>query len=256
MRPFWLRFKDAGLAVLLLFAALNAVSYFFRSTHPSLVGRQDGQDAIGFPWLAWAEERRFSMITVSGVTRPNSSPFFLYGTVHLGADGVVSYAAMLADLVCALTCAGIVGLLAGAYGKWQPTTHRRPAAQQQTFERARLPQFSLRGLFVAVTMVALVMGLDRIAADRLRVAGLGAIYAFGPAILALTAAVCRRSGRIQVAALWLTLTVLLSGALVLGVHSTLGDFTRVLLGLFVFWTPQCVLALAVLAAWRACRSFG
>lgn len=238
------------MAVLLLFAALNAASYFFRSTHPSLLGYQDGQDALGFPWLAWAEDPRFSKTMVSGGTRSNSGPFSLYWTVQLGADGAVSYAALLADLACGLASAVIAGLLAAALGKWQPAPRSERAAERQPFEPARPPQFSLRGLFVAVTIVALMIGLDRIAADRLRVAGLGAIYAFGPLLLALVAVLCRGSQRKQIVALWVMLTALLSGAVVLGVHSRLADFTRVLLGLFVFWTPQCVLALAVLAGWQ------
>lgn len=254
MRPFWRRFKDASLAVLLLFAALNAASYFFRSTHPSLLGYQDGQDGLGCPFLAWTEDdQKATLFLGDGIWDDQNrlGPLFpAYLTIHLGSDGVVSYPALLANLGCGLACAGIVGLLAGRYGKWQPTAHRPPAAQRQPLAPPRPPQFSLRGLFLAITIVALVIGLDRIAADRFRTVGLATIYALGPAILAVVAGIPRRSRRRQIFAIWLTLTVLLSGAVVLGVHSSIGDFTRVLLGLFVFWTPQCVLALAVIAGSR------
>lgn len=255
MRPFWRRFKDASLAGLLLFAALNAASYFFRSTHPSLLGYQDGQDGLGFPFLVWTEhDRQAALFAGGGIWDDDDrlgSLFPGYLIIHLGGDGVVSYPALLANLACGLACAGIVGLLAGAYGRWQPAAHRQPAAQRQPLASPRPPQFSLRGLFLATTIVAVVIGLDRIAADRFRIVGLATIYALGPAILAVVAGTSRRrSRRVQVFAVWLTLTALLSGAVVLGIHSTLGDFTRVLLGLFVFWTPQCVLALAALAAWR------
>ncbi|HVX61739.1 MAG TPA: hypothetical protein VHC19_14085, partial [Pirellulales bacterium] len=45
-----------------------------------------------------------------------------------------------------------------------------------------------------------------------------------------------------------------SAALVLGAGSGIRDMTQVLLGLFVYWTPQCVLLAVCLLAWTAWRT--
>jgi hypothetical protein len=249
------RFRNASVAVLLVFAALNSASYFARSTQPSLLGHDAGQDRIGFPLLVWSEDVRDAARFPNGIWIDEGQPVVLfpdYMTVRLGADGVVSYVALLANLSCGLISAAIIGLLAGALSKWQPVPRGSASAVQQPPKPSRPPQFSLRGLFALTTIVALVIGFDRISADRTRAVGLAAIYLLGPAALATVAALSRwRSWRVRMFAIWSTLTLLLSGAVVMGIHTSLGDFTRVLLGLFVFWTPQCVLVLALVMGWRA-----
>ncbi len=221
--------SPAFLLVLLIWAAANALSYFFRSDGwGNLLGQspQNGV-AIGVPWLVWREG---------------------------GVIGDYSRLALLGNVVVALLSAAVAhGLVAWFAGR----SNRAPAlaaATMATQPPGRALQFQLRTLLGLVVVEAVVLGGIRSYGDA-RPALLAAIYVLGPTVLLAVAWRLR-----DVIPAHRNLAITLVGLLFVPAAAALGesiegigDFTRGLLGLFVCWVPQCVFLAVLLVGLRRMR---
>jgi len=214
-------FLSGSLWTVLLFAAINALSYFYRSDFlGDLFGARPGNDeAIGFPFLIWSE---------AGFSRsalPDSQA--LVQNVLLGL--AVSLPGGLLWLFL------FNNRLTNSIIRLSIRKHYEKLSQQ-----IRL-QFSLRSLLLLTTVVAVVMAGAKGSVPLRRIL-LGVIYLGGPWIIVF---VSWQSRRLVVwhrrFVVYGTLLLLLVGAFALGMSLTgIDDITRVFLGIFVFWVPQCV----------------
>ncbi|HWB10053.1 MAG TPA: hypothetical protein VG826_12545 [Pirellulales bacterium] len=232
-------FRATFLVTLLIFAALNAASYFVRSGD-ALLGRTHGVGRIGFPWLVWHE---------------GSEPNRGFATVALGPDGDFDYGALALNAALGLAASFVVGLLATLVFNPKASSKLLGEEKLARIEVGGPPQFSLRSLLLATAAVAAALAFLRPATHEARVFYLAAIYLLGPSLLVgcVWAARARKRAE-QTLVAFAALATLVAVALVVGTGTEQGDFTRVLLGLYVYWVPQCVALLAVCSArqgWKA-----
>lgn len=222
---------------LLAFAALNAASYFVLSQHGTLLFYDHGVDRIGFPLVIWQH---------------GSEPSFAIAMVNLGSDGCFAYGALAVDAAVALIASAIAGILASV--RAGSTAVARPNAPASAAPCGP-PQFNLRSLLAVTTLVAIALAYERTATDHLRTLSLAAIYLLGPWLLILCGYVTRWRRRAErIIATVSALAILIAGAVATGVRTELADFTRVLLGIYIYWTPQCILLLAAHTIWRRCAA--
>lgn len=227
------RFRQTAGVILLAFAGLNAASYFVLSQHGTLLFYERGIDRIGFPRVIWQH---------------GSEPSSAIALVYLGSDGYFDYGALAIDAAVALVASLIVGLL--ALVMTGPTAVGHPRAQASAVASGP-PQFSLRALLAVTAVVAIAFACKRAATDRTETFSLAAIYLLGPSLLVVCAHITRGRNRAErFIAICSALAILVGGAVATGVRTGMADFTRALLGLYVYWTPQCVLFLAAHAMWR------
>lgn len=206
-----------GTAVgMLLMATANAISYFIRSSDwSSLVGRpQSFGESIGFPFVVWE----------AGNT---------YGGMF--AD----YRMMVVNIAVAALAGSILGVVAAR--KTEFLNGLIHDMQQEASKHAHQPiQFSLLGLLVATTIAAVVAMLARQFAARPET--LIAIYVLGPLLLVAIAMLPRRLSWKKRVAIIIPATFTLI-AVAIAVGSALGmEFDKVLMGIFLCWTPQSALA--------------
>lgn len=212
-----------GTAVgMLLMAAVNAISYFFRSADwSSLVGQPRSlQESVGFPFVVWE----------AGNT---------YGGMF--AD----YPMMGVNILIAAAVGSIIGSVAARKTKFLNRLIQE--LQQGASSHKHQPiQFSLLGLMIATTIVAVMAMLARQFAARPET--LIAIYGLGPLLLVAIAMLPRRLSwqkRVMII-IPATLTLI---AVAIAVGNAMGmEFDKVLMGIFICWTPQSALAAVVLTA--------
>jgi hypothetical protein len=212
----------------LLIGSANALSFFFRSQGwGSLLGKRDPFDeAIGFPLTLWEESTGYGSHALRVV------PF-------------------LVDITTALLVGGLIGFVAIS----QRATLNRIMERFRSggaAHRVRL-QFSLRGLLLTTVLAALTATLVRSFTPRVEL--LAAIYALGPAALVAFAFAPRRlSWQQRVAILTPTAVMLIVAAIALG--SVLGiEFDKVMMGIFICWTPQSAIAAVLLISWLLVREY-
>lgn len=225
--PWMWMFRGIVLGTLLVGAA-NAVSFFFRSDGwGSLLGEHSPNDeAIGFPLAIWQESGGYGAHPIR------------WGAV----------------LACVLTALGI-GVLAGAVaacyrGKLNAIMTR--FSTQSKTQTIRL-RFSIRGLMFTTLLAALSVAATRVFTPRVEI--LASIYLLGPTAL-IAIAFLPRGWRWQqrVALLTPTTVALIVAAMALG--QPLGvDFDKVMMGIFICWTPQSVLGAVLLSAHLLYREF-
>ena len=212
----------------LLIGSANALSFFFRSQGwGSLLGNRDPQDeAIGFPLTIWEESTGYSSHALRVV------PF-------------------LVDISTAL----LVGALIGFVAISQRATLNRIMQRFRSgsaAHRVRL-QFSLRGLLLTTVLAALTAALVRSFTPRVEV--LAAIYALGPvALVAIAFAPRRLSWQQRVAILTPTAVMLIVAAIVLGSVLEI-EFDKVMMAIFICWTPQSAIAAVILICWLMAREY-
>ncbi len=209
-------FLRGAVVGLLLIGTANAVSYFVRSEGwGSLLGnRQIGREAIGFPLELW---------------RAGST----YGGL---------YVARVPLLVNALT-ALLVGTLCGAL---TVLNHRYLEQMLKDFEAREREvtqhnfQFTLRGLLVATVLSAVAAMAVKTFASRPE--SLLFIYVLGPAALVLLALLPYRIAWQQRVAILAPITIAMI-AVALSIGASLGiEFDVVLMGIYICWVPQTVIA--------------
>jgi hypothetical protein len=221
---------------MLLMAALNAISYFIRSSHwASLIGKPAADDeSLGFPFRIW--------------------------------EAGNTYGGWYADypmLGCNMLVAAAVGVVVGSITAWRSDALNRILAHLQSGHRPfpkRSVQFSVRGLMVATALVAIAAAAARHYAARPET--LVVIYAFGPALLVGGAMLPRRISWQQRVVLIVPAAAALMAAAVAVGHALGMEFDKVLMGIFLCWTPQSALGAIALTAWllrprrpagRSCR---
>ncbi len=216
----WVRGTAVGM---LIMAAVNAGSYFVRSADwNGLVSRSmSSQESLGFPWVIWE----------NGNT---------YGGMF------VDYPNLGLNILFAFGVSAFVGLWAAR--RSDRFNDLIQALQRQGGSREHPPiQFSLRGLMVATAIIAIVAMLARNYAARPET--LIAIYAFGPLVLVVIAMLPSRvSWQKRVMIIVPATFALIAVAIVVGVALGM-EFDKVMMGIFLCWTPQSVMAAVGLTAW-------
>lgn len=224
------------LAGVLLFAALNALSFFVR-TGGDL---QQRGSRIGFPWLAWVDD---------GYPIGKFFPCALLANVGVGFAASATLGCLFALIV-----------RSGRPFSWPQFQAPAPDLNSdfdgdETWAETRPRQFTLRGLMLLMTAVAVLFAAGQKADENAKRQLLILTYWFGPTVL--VAAFCLSSW-LAPRARWQTMLVVmplvLLSTLILGASAGLNDLTRVVLGFFVYWTPQCVLLLAFFFLWGLANS--
>jgi hypothetical protein len=207
---------------MLLMASVNALSYFFRSADwAGLVGQPTkAQESVGFPFKIW--------------------------------EAGNTYGGMFADyqnLGLNILIAALIGAIIGSIAAHQTEFLNRMVTEMQgeaTRHQHQPIQFSLRGLLIATTVVAVAATLARNFAARPET--LIAIYALGPLALVAIAMLPRRlSWQKRVVIIIPATLTLIAVAIAVGNAMSM-EFDKVLLGIFLCWTPQSALAAVGLTA--------
>ena len=216
-----IRWYFRGMAVgLLLMGSANAISYFFRSADwGSLIGETGRlRESVGFPWKVWEAGNTYGGMFAD---------YPMMGLNILVASGV--------------------GSLLGIWAASKTTTLNRliDGMKLETSGREHQPiQFSLRGLMVATLIAAVVAMLARRFAARPQT--LIAIYCLGPTTLVAIAMLPRRlSWQKRIMILVPAAYALIGTAIAVGFAMGM-EFDKVLMGIFLCWTPQSALAAVAL----------
>jgi hypothetical protein len=199
---------------IMLIAAANAVSYFFRSRNlEALFGSKaanNGEEALGFPLEIWRSGENYNgwMLDYSTL------PWNLLTGVLLG---------------CFF---GLIGLLGKPmFNQWVADFE----SQQSPSRKLRL-QFSVKGLLILTTVIAVVFAATNAWGTSPQL--LGAIYFIGPLCLILIAmAPDHFSWQYRVAILVPVAMALIGVAIATGTKLGM-NIDQVLLGIFISWTPQ------------------
>lgn len=216
-------FLRGVMAGLLISAALNATSYFFRSEGGgNLLGTASAnREAFGFPREMWEAGNQY--------------------------DGYfVDVGPLAVNLLCGLALGSLCGSAAMRFRR--PLDRIEQELERTLAEAPRRPfQISLRGLMLATGLAALVAGAARYAmAGRAEVLGL--FYLLGPWGLVTAAFLPLGLHWKQRVYVVIPVTFLLmAGGIAVGrALSPPLEFDKVLLGTFICWTPQSVLAATVI----------
>ncbi len=217
------------IAVVLLFAAMNALSYFYWSGGwGNLFGNPEGAAVgIGFPI-------RFFVQAAPAVQSVFDAPLLL---ADLAIGVAVSFAV-------GLTFAG--NSSSGSLNQSQPasTASQVPAVSGG---QGRSINFSIRELLISSAIISIVMFLAG-SLDQPWVSALKVIYLAGPILLAWTAYMSQRlgPGGQSVCTLVLTGIFMIAAGILAEQILEIRDFTRGLMGIFVCWIPQITLFAALL----------
>lgn len=213
-------FPHGALGGVMLFAALNALSWFWLSEAWSdLCGatQNAGRDAIGFPIEIWREGS------------------------YYGAGWIINYPIVAANLLVAAAMAYAAGRLAQRLSPLFASQFEEELALAKQRRPFRLT-FSVRGLLVATTIVAVFLGVTRMLGVSPEL--LGAIYFVGPLVLILIAMAPSGLGWEQrIVILVAFAMIMLAGSVFVGTRLGM-EFDRVLFGVFICWVPQSVFAAA------------
>ena len=201
----------------MLIAAANAVSYFFRTPSiADLIGpEQNVTEAMGFPFEIWRENQS--------------------GLVALYVD----YAQVGLNLLVGLGVGaifGVVGLLLQShFNRWVAEFE----AKNTDLKRLSF-QFSVKSLLLVTTVAALLIAALTSWNGTPQV--LLAIYFLGPLILILVAMLPRKIHWYHRVAILTVLSLTMIGIAISSGNSLGVPFDRVMLGIFVSWTPQSTFA--------------
>ena len=205
----------------MLVAAANAMSYFFRTPGISDLISKDQRlsEAIGFPFEIWREDRIY-----------HESMYLDYWMVCLN---------LLVGIGIGLVFGVVALALQGHFNRW--------VAEFESKNATAAPinlQFSVKSLLLMTTLVALFIAAFTSWHGTPQV--LLAIYFFGPICLVLVAVLPNRI-RMQHRVVLLTLLAftMIGVAISTGVSLEV-PMDRVLLGIFVSWTPQSAFAAFIL----------
>lgn len=224
--PAWMWVLRGLLFGTLLVGAANALSFFFRSEGwGSLLGKRSPNDeAIGFPLAIWEEAGGYG-------------------------NHPIRWGALAACVVTAAAIGIIAGMIAAKKREMLNGILTRFSRNSQA-QKIHL-RFSIRGLMVTTMLAAFSVAAVRAFTPRVEV--LASIYVFGPAAMIALAFLPRGwQWQQRVALLTPATIVLIVAAMALG--QPLGvDFDKVMMGIFICWTPQSVLGAVVLTVWMLYR---
>lgn len=208
----------------LICGSINAASYFFRSDHfGDLLGLYpQHREAIGFPLQVWE--------------KGNS-----YGGYF--AD----YGGLLVNSLFAIGVGCVCGWVVFA-ARDQLNAMVKLVEQSMNREPAKF-QFTTRGLLLLTGIAAVLAAVGRYVIAG-RPEALAVIYGLGPWILIAIALLPRNIAWQQRVVILVFVTIMMmGGAIFVGrsLERSL-EFDRVLMGIFVCWTPQTVIAAAGVSA--------
>ena len=220
-----------GTAVgLLLLASINAMSFFVRSTDwSSLIGPPKSNEAsIGFPLVVWESGNQYGGL------------FADYPNLGLNT------------LVAALVGA-VIGVMAAArkdsLNGLMSSIQNAPSSTSVVSDRSATSpvQFSLQGLMIMTTVVAICVAVvSKMAANPTTLIG---IYVLGPIGLVALAMIPKHLTWQHRVVLLIPITFgLIAIAILVGLSLQM-EFDKVLMGIFLCWTPQSALAAISLTAW-------
>ena len=202
---------------LMLVAAANAASYFFRSQGFSQIfGSPDGSDyeAVGFPFEIWQAGNSYG-------------------------GWMIDYSVLPWNLLTGL----IVGTICGLVGVAGKSRFNQWVAEFESSEESRRQvrlQFSVKGLLILTTIIALLFAATTTWGSSPQL--LGAIYLLGPLCLILIAMAPDQIPWEARAVILVIVAVAMIG-IAITTGSKLGlTFDQVMFGIFVCWTPQSVFA--------------
>jgi hypothetical protein len=211
----------------LAFAALNSLSYFARTG----ANLQSDGGQIGFPWLVWQG---------NGHSGGRFDPDALLVAVGLSASAAIG-------------C--LIALLARAERRVsRPPLGIPPPAIENASDSSKQPppppQFSLRGLLLLTTSVAVLFALGQEADEEIKRQVLIPLYWLGPGLLVSTYCVTARlAPQKRAQSVLYVAALLILATFIIGASAGFKDLTLVALGFYVYWTPQCVLLLAGFFVW-------
>ncbi|MFK8115607.1 MAG: hypothetical protein AB8B91_25645 [Rubripirellula sp.] len=212
-----------GTAVgMLVMASINAISYFFRSADwSSLIGKPKSlQESVGFPLKVWEAGNTYGGMFVD--------------YPRLGLN--ILAAAMVGAVVGWITASRTDFLNGLIHHLQSESTRREPPPVQ----------FSLQGMLVGTAFIALIAAIARNFAARPET--LIAIYLLGPTgLVALAMLPKRLSWQRRVVIIIPTTLALIAAAIAVGTRMEM-EFDKVMMGIFLCWTPQSALAAIALTA--------
>lgn len=219
-RLFW--FFNAVVFTALVFAALNSLSYFFRSEDWGYWLSAPGSrhdEAIGFPFQIWSSSS-------------------VYPGLPLDARGVTLNALIVSVVAI------IAGLVSVASAKFLNQFLLAMAENEKQEQAAKL-QFSLKGMLIVTVIAGVVATLIRQSFGP-RPELLLAVYFLGPTFLIVLAMIPRNLN-------WQSRIVLLIPSTILMIYyaihigGKLGlELDRIMLGICIVWVPQTVIAAVAL----------
>ncbi len=221
-------FRLGFTCVLIAWATLNAISYFVWSEGwGNLLGTQpDASEAIGVPRIVWEEGPGVSSSEIDSDA--------------LAANGAIG-----------VFCSILAGLAAARFVRTSGPLPETPPPTPAVPKVPRKLQFSLRALLMVAVVEALVFGAIRASVEA-RPVLLLLIYLLGPLVIVGVAHRLRDVVPMQ-RNLALAAIVLLCVPAVAVLGETIegiGDFTKGIFGLYIFWVPECALILIVLLGIR------
>lgn len=210
----------------LLMAAANALSYFFRSASWDSLTKPVQSTSLSDEWIGF--------------------PFVVWQAGNSYGGMFVDYPMLGMNALIAVAVGAVIGAIAVYYS--QPLNEMIATFAAGPTGTTHHPfQFSLLGLMVSTAIVAFITMLAKNFASRPET--LIAIYMLGPATLVAVAMLPRRLSWQKRVAIIIPITLcLIAIAIVVGL--TLGmEFDKVLMGIFLCWVPQSALAAIALTAW-------
>ena len=214
-RRWFLRGFVAGI---LMFAAITSLSYFLRSDNwgDLLGGHPNRGEAMGFPVQVWEK----------------GNP---YGGYYVYPAGLL----INGSLACtaSLICGGLTVLFCGPLNRLVTQLSDQQSKQTVNF------QFSIRGLlwFTCLSSLFLAAGRQMLAPSP---GVLGSIYLLGPWVLVSISLLPQRIALEQRAwILTISAALLIAAAIVVGAALPQSvPFEKVLLAIYICWTPQSAAA--------------
>ena len=230
----------------MIIAAGNSISYFVLSDgFSNLIGREtDEQEKIGFPFEVWQRGKTYGRNLI------NFPAFYKNAAIGVGLGLALGVLSMLFKTKLNAMAEKIVraeqNLTAPNAPTNPPTNAPRSPIESQSKHEPSGNQFSLGGLMVGTTIVAVIVGL----ATKLRPDPkvIAAIFFFAPVVMiAITMLPRRWSWQFRVTALTVLATSSIGVAIAVGSGLQM-PFDEVLMGIFICWTPQGVVGTFLLLA--------
>jgi hypothetical protein len=207
---------------LMLFATANCLSYFYWSSGwGNLLGTRDDQPVgIGFPFLIWH----------NGFSYP---------------DPVMRWGYLFANILVAVIGAAAIGwCFSGIKLKGAPSS--------ASSTRPQFFQFNIGELLLMTVVVAAVLAVAGPALDW-GTATLKTVYLVGPLLIGWLSLLLRRlpARTGDMVGLLFGLAMIVVAGIVSERLNGIRDFTRGLMGVFVFWVPQLFVFITMMVGWRS-----
>ena len=220
----------------MVIGAANAISYFVLSDgYANLFGWEtDEQEKIGFPFEVWQRGKTYGRNLI------NFAAFYKNGAAGIGLGLIIGACSMLFKN-------GLNRVAEAVLHSEMNFAESRQADEAKSPRESAGNQFSIGGLMIGTTIVAVIVGL----ATKLRPDPkvMAALFLFAPVIM-IGITMLPRRWTLQFRMAALTVLAMSSIGVAIAVGSGLGiPFDEVLMGIFICWTPQGVIGTVLLLMW-------